>query len=240
MNRELCQLVLLRHGTSIWNQDHRFTGWTDIPLSDHGKDQASRAGSALATQGIEFNEVHTSVMLRAHQTADCLLAATNHAAIPRYSSWRLNERHYGQLQGMSKQEIFATWGELRSRRWWRGYLERPPPLASSDPQHPRFDPRYSNLEATELPGSESLCDCQRRLLPYWHEVLAPRIASGLKLLVISHGNTLRALLMHLENISAEAIEQLEIPMCIPLLCRFDKKLTQFDREWLNWKSASHF
>jgi len=226
------RLVLIRHGNSEWNLNNRFTGWTDIPLNQDGLDQAVAAGRRIAAEGLVFDEVHTSVMQRTIQTADSLLAAAGQSSIPRYTSWRLNERHYGQLQGLVKQEIFATWGEFQSRCWWRGYFEPPPPLEMSDPRHPRFDPLYAELEPALLPCSESLSDCQRRLLPYWFEVMSPRILRNRRLLVISHGNTLRSLVMHLENIAAEAIEKVEIPSGVPLIYRFNKHLGIIEREWL--------
>jgi 2,3-bisphosphoglycerate-dependent phosphoglycerate mutase len=232
MTREERLLVLVRHGNSDWNLSNRFTGWTDIPLNQEGLDQASAAGTRLAAEGLVFDEVHTSVLQRTLQTADSLLSAASQDAIPRYSSWRLNERHYGQLQGLNKQEIFSTWGEQRSRRWWRGYFEPPPPLETSDPRHPRFDPLYAELDPALLPRSESLSDCQCRLLPYWNEVLAPRLAANIRLLVISHGNTLRSLVMHLENIDPEAIEKVEIPSGVPLVYRINARLELAGRKWL--------
>ncbi|MBU1689524.1 MAG: 2,3-bisphosphoglycerate-dependent phosphoglycerate mutase [Gammaproteobacteria bacterium] len=225
-------LVLVRHGSSDWNLTSRFTGWTDIPLTEQGVAQAAAAGRRLAAEGLVFDEVHTSVLQRTHQTADSLLAAACHASIPRYSSWRLNERHYGQLQGLVKQEIFSTWGEQNSRRWWRGYFEPPPPLELSDPRYPGFDPLYADIDTALLPRSESLSDCQQRLLPYWHEVLAPRLTANLRLLVISHGNTLRSLIMHLEKITPDAIEQVEVPSGVPLVYRFNNRLEIVGREWL--------
>jgi 2,3-bisphosphoglycerate-dependent phosphoglycerate mutase len=226
-------LVLLRHGDSVWNLDNRFTGWTDVPLSDQGRDQGVVAGRQLSATGLRFDEVHTSLLLRTQQTADELLASAEQTAVPRYKSWRLNERHYGQLQGMSKHEIFTAWGEDKSRRWWRGYREPPPPLDLSDPRHPCLDPLYDDLDPALLPVSESLADCQRRLLPYWHESLEPRIASGMNVLVISHGNTLRSFVMHLDDIAPDAVEMLEIPACVPLLYRFDETLTLISRAWLS-------
>ena len=226
------RLVLIRHGNSDWNLSNRFTGWTDIPLNQGGLDQAAVAGRQLAAESLVVDEVHTSVLRRTHQTAVSLLNAAGQSSIPRYSSWRLNERHYGQLQGLIKQEIFATWGEQRSRRWWRGYFESPPPLEMCDPRHPRFDPLYADLDPALLPCSESLSDCQCRLLPYWHEVLAPRIAANLRLLVISHGNTLRSLVMHLEKIAPAAIDKVEIPSGVPLVYRFNEHLEMVGREWL--------
>jgi len=226
------RLVLLRHGNSDWNLNNRFTGWIDIPLNQEGLDQAAAAGRQLAAEGLVVDEVHTSVLQRTHQTADSLLNAACQTSIPRYSSWRLNERHYGQLQGLNKQEIFTTWGEQRSRRWWRGYFEPPPPLEMNDPRHPRFDPLYAELDPALLPSSESLSDCQGRLLPYWHGVLAPRISANIRLLVISHGNTLRSLVMHLENLDPEAIEKVEIPSGVPLVYRFNGRLELVGREWM--------
>lgn len=226
------RLVLIRHGNSDWNISNRFTGWTDIPLNEQGLAQAAAAGQRLAAEGLVFDEVHTSVMQRTHQTADILLAAVNQAPIPRYSTWRLNERHYGQLQGLNKQEIFAAWGEQAARRWWRGYFDPPPPLELSDQRHPRFDPLYAELDPTLLPCSESLSDCQSRLLPYWHEVLALRIVAGVKLLVVSHGNTIRSLVMYLEKIAPDEIEKVEIPSGVPVVYRFSKALELIGREWL--------
>lgn len=232
MTAQSACLVILRHGNSEWNLSNRFTGWSDIPLTGQGLAQAATAGQRLAAADISFDEVHASVLQRTRQTADTLLAAAHHPAIPLYTTWRLNERHYGQLQGLSKQEIFSIWGEQRSRRWWRGYVEPPPPLDMNDPRHPRFDPLYAALTPEQLPRSESLCDCQRRLLPYWQDVLAPRLAVGRNLLVISHGNTIRSLVMHLDNIAADAIEQVEIPSGVPLVYRFNRALAVVGREWL--------
>jgi 2,3-bisphosphoglycerate-dependent phosphoglycerate mutase len=225
-------LVLIRHGNSEWNLSNRFTGWTDILLTEQGLAQAATAGRRLAAEGLVFDQVHTSVLQRTRQMADSMLSAMNHSAIPRYSTWRLNERHYGQLQGLNKQEIFAIWGEQRSRRWWRGYFDPPPPLEMDDQRHPRFDPLYTELDSEMLPCSESLSDCQRRLLPYWHEVMAPCIAANLRLLVVSHGNTIRSLVMHLEKITPDAIEQVEIPSGVPLVYRFNEALEFTGREWL--------
>jgi len=225
-------LVLLRHGHSEWNLSDRFTGWTDIPLTEVGLAEAVTAGRRLAQAGFAFDEVHGSVLHRTRQTAEVLLAAMGTPEVPFFATWRLNERHYGALQGMNKREIFATWGEEASRRWWRGYFEPPPALDIDDPRHPRFDPRYAALAPEELPASESLRDCQRRTLPYWHEVLVPRLRAGRRLLVISHGNTLRGLVMHLDGLSAEAMERVEIPSGVPLIYRFDATGVVLGREWL--------
>ncbi|TCS72994.1 2,3-bisphosphoglycerate-dependent phosphoglycerate mutase [Sulfuritortus calidifontis] len=225
-------VVLLRHGHSDWNLTDRFTGWTDIALTGQGIAEAEAAGRRLAGAGFRFDEVHCSVLRRTRQTAEAVLATLGQTAIPIHETWRLNERHYGALQGLNKQEIFSAWGEQRARHWWRGYAEPPPALEPDDPRHPRFDPRYADLPPEQLPASESLADCQRRLLPYWNEVLAPRIRTGRRLLVVSHGNTLRGLVMHLDRISAEAMEKVEIAPGVPLVYRFSNGLAVLGREWL--------
>lgn len=225
-------LVCIRHGHSAWNLSDRFTGWTDVPLTGIGLTEAAAAGRRLAAEGFAFDACHVSVLQRTRQTAEALLAAMGHAPIPMHASWRLNERHYGALQGLCKQEIFATWGEARSRRWWRGYYEPPPALSLDDPRHPRHDPRYAHLDPALLPATESLQDCQRRLLPYWHETLAPALRAGQRPLVVSHGNTLRSLVMFLEAISPEAMERVEIPSGVPLVYRLTAELSVIERFWL--------
>lgn len=233
MNHTEKQLVIVRHGSSVWNLSGRFTGWTDILLNEQGLSRDAAAGQRLAADGLVFDELHTSVLRRAHQSADSLLSAACQQSIPRYSSWRLNERHYGQLQGLNKQEIFEKWGEQQYRRWWRGYFEAPPPLDFDDPRHPRFDPLYANIDPALLPCSESLSDCRRRLLPYWHEVMAPRVAANRKLLVVSHGNTIRSLVMYLEKIAPDAIEKVEITPSVPLVYRFNDVLEVVGRDRLD-------
>lgn len=226
-------MVLLRHGHSEWNLTDRFTGWTDIPLTEVGLAEADEAGRRLARAGFAFDEVHGSVLQRTRQTAEVLLAAMGKPEVPFFASWRLNERHYGALQGMNKQDIFATWGEQASRRWWRGYFEPPPPLDPDDPRHPRFDPLYADMNPDDLPASESLRDCQQRTLPYWHEVLLPSLRAGRRLLLVSHGNTLRGLLMYLESLSPEAMERVEIASGVPLVVRFAPDLRVLRHEWLD-------
>ena len=246
--RELA-VVLVRHGHSEWNLSNRLTGWTDIPLTQVGLDEAAVAGRHLAAAGFGFDEVHTSVLRRSLQTAEALLEAARTRSFPIERTWRLNERHYGALQGMTKPEIVAVWGKQQSQRWWRGYFDRPPALESDDPRHPRFDQLYRHLDPALLPATESLRDCQERTLPYWLEVLAPRIAAGRRLLVVSHGNTLRGLVMHLDGIDPDAMEQVEIPSGVPLIYRFathrdvevpaegrrragTPRLTALGRDWL--------
>jgi len=233
MSRAAEWVVLFRHGHSEWNLTDRFTGWTDIPLTEVGVAEAAAAGRRLAAAGFFFDEVHGSVLQRTRQTAEALLTAMGTPEVAFYTTWRLNERHYGALQGMNKKEIFATWGEQASRRWWRGYYEPPPPLALDDPRHPRFDPHYVSLPPEDLPASESLRDCQRRTLPYWNEVLLPRLRAGRRLLVVSHGNTLRGLVMHLDGLSAEAMEKVEIPSGVPLVYSFAPDLTPTGHAWLD-------
>lgn len=230
-------LVLLRHGHSEWNLADRFTGWTDIPLTDVGLAEAAEAGRRLAVAGLVFDAVHGSVLVRTRQTADAVLAAMGAPDVPYHASWRLNERHYGALQGLNKQEIFRTWGEEASRRWWRGYVEPPPALAWDDPRHPRFDPRYLGLDPATLPASESLRDCQQRMLPYWRSVLQPALRAGRRLLVVSHGNTLRGLVMELDGLSAEAMEKVEIASGVPLVYRFNADGTVAGREWLDTQAV---
>jgi len=225
-------LVLLRHGHSEWNITGRFTGWTDIALTGLGIGEAEEAGRTLAAAGIAFDEAHVSALRRTRQTALATLAAMGEADIPVHECWRLNERHYGALQGLNKDEIFATWGEERSHAWWRGYYEPPPPVADDDPRHPRFDPRYAGVDRALLPAGESLSDCQRRALPYLNDIILPRLTQGKRLLLVSHGNTLRGLVMHLDRLSPDAIETLEIPSGVPLLYRFADDGSVQEKAWL--------
>lgn len=224
--------VLIRHGHSEWNLTNRFTGWTDIDLNEIGFAESAAAGRRLAAAGLAFDAVYVSALRRTRQTADALIAAAGWTDLPIRADWRLNERHYGALQGMVKQEIFAAWGEENSRRWWRGYQEPPPALDASDPRHPCHDPRYRDIDPALLPASESLRDCQRRALACWREEVLPCLTAGQRVLVVSHGNTLRGLLMHLDGISATAMEQVEIPAGVPLVYRFSPDLRIRDRAWL--------
>jgi 2,3-bisphosphoglycerate-dependent phosphoglycerate mutase len=226
-------VVFMRHGHTVWNLADRFTGWTDIPLTGVGIGQAEQAGRALARAGLGLDEVHVSRLRRTRQAALALLAAAGWAGIRIHSTWRLNERHYGALQGMNKHEIFAIWGEQQSRAWWRGYYTPPPPLPPEDPRHPRFDRHYADLEPALLPAGESLRDCQQRTLLYWLQVLVPRVDAGRRVLVVSHGNTLRGLVMHLEHLTAEAMEKVEIPSGVPLVYRLSAAGAVVDKAWLD-------
>ena len=225
-------LVLVRHGHSEWNLHDRFTGWTDILLTDIGLQEANNCGNLLASHGFQFDEIHQSVLQRSRQTAEQILLGAGHTNIPSFSDWRLNERHYGSLQGMSKTEIFEKWGEHQSYAWWRGYETSPPALEPSDPRHPCHDPLYTDINPELLPHSESLQQCQQRTIHYWQQHIIPRIKSGKRLLIVSHGNTMRALCMKIENISSHDIEQLEIPAAEPLVYHFNNDMELLEVKWI--------
>lgn len=227
------QIILLRHGRSEWNRSGRFTGWADIALSETGLAESARAGEHLAAAGYSFDEIHLSLLCRCRQAAEALLAAMRHPRVPVHADWRLNERHYGQLQGMNHHEIAIRWGEENFRRWRRGYFQAPPPLAMDDPRHPSHNPLFADLPAARGPFSESLSDCQRRLLPWWEDTALPRLRAGKRLLVISHGNALRGLVMHLEHIAPDAIEHVEIPSGLPLAYTLSPDdLRVLEKRWL--------
>jgi len=238
MNTSKYQLVLARHGHTEWNLNNRFTGWSDVPLSKTGINESTQAGTQLAAEGYTFDEAHISVLMRTRQALDAILKSADHPAIPVYTSWRLNERHYGNLQGLNKQEIFDTWGQEQSYRWWRGYHDAPPSLESNDPRHPCFDDLYNMLDPTLLPDTESLAQCRARLLPYWNETLLPRIQAGKRIIVVSHGNTLRGLRMYLENINPADIEAIEIPLGAPFVYHFDADMNILKIEHLEYDHCS--
>ena len=211
------KLVLLRHGESTWNKENRFTGWTDVDLTDKGREEAKSAGQLLKAEGFAFDLVFTSVLTRAVRTSNIALDELGQLWLPVERSWRLNERHYGALQGLNKAETAAKHGEEQVKIWRRAYAIAPPPLTADDPRHPARDPRYQDLPASDLPLTESLKDTVARFLPYWHESIAPRIAAGRRVLIVAHGNSLRALVKYLDGISDEAIVELNIPTGIPLV-----------------------
>lgn len=213
-------LVLLRHAQSLWNLENRFSGWADIGLSEQGIDEAHHAGAALRRHGFHFDVAFASRLARATQTLDIVLAELGQRAVPVISDWRLNERHYGALQGLDKAETAARYGETQFQRWRRGWADRPPALAPDDPRHSRFDAAYADVPPVSLPVAESLSDTYRRVVPYWEQNIAPRIARGDNVLVVSHGNTLRALVKYLDGMDDRAVEQLEIPTGRPLVYRF--------------------
>ncbi|HMK09985.1 MAG TPA: 2,3-diphosphoglycerate-dependent phosphoglycerate mutase [Acidimicrobiales bacterium] len=210
-------LVLLRHGESTWNQENLFTGWHDVPLSERGATEAAAAGATLRAEGLSFDKVHTSVLLRAVQTADLALDALGQLWLPVDRSWRLNERHYGALQGLNKKQTAEQHGLEQVKLWRRSYDVPPPPLAPDSPEHPRHDARYARLAPDVLPATECLADVVVRVLPYWYDAIVPDLRAGLRVLVVAHGNSLRALLKHLEGVSDTDIAGVDIPTGIPRL-----------------------
>ena len=218
------KLVLLRHGESQWNLENRFTGWTDVDLSPKGAEEARAAGELLRAEGFHFDHVHTSLLTRAIRTKHIALHAQGQLWLPVSRHWRLNERHYGALQGLDKKETAQEHGADQVFLWRRSYDIRPPALDPSDPRHPSHDPRYASLAPDMLPGSECLADVVDRLLPYWYDAIAPQMLAGKRLLVVAHGNSLRALIKHLDGISDDDISSLNIPTGIPLVYEFDDAL----------------
>jgi 2,3-bisphosphoglycerate-dependent phosphoglycerate mutase len=218
------RLVLLRHGESIWNQANRFTGWTDVDLSERGLHEAQEAGRLLREGGYVFDLAYTSVLKRAIRTLWLALDALDLMWIPVEKHWRLNERHYGALQGLNKAETAAKHGEAQTKIWRRSYDIPPPPLTSDDPRNPARDPRYAGLTPHELPLTETLKDTVDRFLPYWLETIAPTIVSGKRVLIAAHGNSLRALVKYLDNVSESDIVELNIPTGIPLVYELDAQL----------------
>jgi 2,3-bisphosphoglycerate-dependent phosphoglycerate mutase len=217
-------LVLLRHGESTWNKENRFTGWTDVDLSEAGRAEAQEAGRLIADGGYRFDIAYTSVLKRAIRTCWITLDALDLLWIPMERSWRLNERHYGALQGLNKAETAAKHGEAQTKIWRRSYDIPPPALDATDARHPAFDPRYAHLRPEERPATESLKDTVARFLPYWTDTIAPTIRSGRRVLITAHGNSLRALVKYLDGISDQAIVELNIPTGVPLVYELDESL----------------
>ena len=218
------RLVLLRHGESIWNKENRFTGWTDVDLSERGLQEAKKAGELLKKEGFVFDLAYTSVLKRAIRTLWIVLDEMDSIWIPIYNSWRLNERHYGALQGLNKSETAAKYGEEQVLVWRRSYDIAPLALDKKDPRYPGNDLRYKSLDQKELPLTECLKDTVARFLPYWHEMIAPQVKSGKRVIIAAHGNSLRALVKYLDNISEEKIVNLNIPTGIPLVYELDDQL----------------
>jgi 2,3-bisphosphoglycerate-dependent phosphoglycerate mutase len=219
------KLVLLRHGQSQWNLDNRFTGWVDVDITDQGRAEAQAAGKLMREEGLMFDVAHTSVLKRAINTQHEALAEMDQLWIPVHKSWRLNERHYGGLQGLDKSETTAKYGEAQVKVWRRSYDIPPPKMEESDGGHPRFDRRYAKLDAAVLPGTESLKTTLDRVLPYWHDAIAPQLKGGQTVLVTAHGNSLRALYKYLNNIADDQIVELNIPTGIPLLFELHDNLS---------------
>jgi 2,3-bisphosphoglycerate-dependent phosphoglycerate mutase len=218
------KLVLMRHGESQWNLENRFTGWTDVDLTELGRDQARRAGELLKAKGFTFDLAYTSVLTRAIRTLWIALDAMDTMYVPVQNHWRLNERHYGALQGLNKAETAAQYGDEQVLIWRRAYAIAPNPIDLDDPRHPRFDARYADLTPEQLPATECLKDTVTRVLPYWNESIAPAIKAGKKVLVAAHGNSLRALIKHLDNVSDDDIVHLNIPTGQPLVYELDENL----------------
>jgi 2,3-bisphosphoglycerate-dependent phosphoglycerate mutase len=218
------KLVLMRHGESQWNLENRFTGWTDVDLTDLGREQARKAGQMLKDQGYEFDIAFTSVLKRAIRTLWIALDAMDTMYLPIHHNWRLNERHYGALQGLNKAETAAQYGDEQVLIWRRAYAIAPNPLASDDPRHPKFDSRYKRLSPEQLPLTECLKDTVERVLPFWEETIAPAIRAGRRVMISAHGNSLRALIKHLDQVSEEEIVHMNIPTGQPLVYELDKDL----------------
>ncbi len=226
------KLVLLRHGQSTWNKENRFTGWTDVDLSDQGRIEATKAGEVLKREGLTFDCAFTSVLKRAIRTLWIVMDEMDLMWIPVENSWRLNERHYGALQGLNKAETAAKFGDDQVKIWRRSYDIPPPVLEPSDERFPGNDPRYSTLAPDELPLTECLKDTVERMLPYWHDSIAPVVMQGKRVIVAAHGNSLRALVKYLDNVSEQDIVGLNIPTGIPLVYELDDELRPLKHYYL--------
>lgn len=224
------KLVLVRHGESQWNQENRFTGWYDVDLSDKGRTEAKAAGQLLKKEGFTFDFAYTSVLKRAIHTLWNVLDELDQVWLPVEKSWRLNERHYGALQGLDKAETAAKYGDEQVKQWRRGFTVTPPELDRADERFPGHDPRYASLSAEQLPTTESLALTIERVIPFWNESILPRIKSGEKVIVAAHGNSLRALVKYLDNMSEDEILELNIPTGVPLVYEFDE----------NFKPIKHY
>ncbi len=228
----MAEVVLLRHGESTWNMENRFTGWTDVDLSEKGTEEAHSAGRILKSEGYIFDEAYTSYLKRAIKTLWIVLEEMDMLWIPEFKSWRLNERHYGALQGLNKAETAKKFGEEQVHVWRRSYDIPPPVLEKTDPRYPGMELKYKGLEEKDVPLTESLKLTVDRFLPYWHEVVAPRIKQGKKIIIVAHGNSLRALVKYLDNISDEDIPGLNIPTGVPLVYELDDELKPISHRYL--------
>jgi 2,3-bisphosphoglycerate-dependent phosphoglycerate mutase len=225
-------IVLLRHGESAWNQENRFTGWTDVDLTAKGIEEARAAGRLLASEGFDFDFTFTSVLKRAIRTLNLALEEMDRLWLPVEKDWRLNERHYGDLQGLNKAETAAKFGEEQVLVWRRSYDIPPPELPAGDPRDASRDPRYSRLKPSEIPRTECLKDTVARVVPYWKERIAPRVAAGERILVAAHGNSLRALIKYFDGMSDAAIVKENVPTAIPLVYEFDDAMRARGRRYL--------
>lgn len=231
----MTKLVVIRHGESTWNRENRFTGWTDVELTKKGREEAKEAGSILKQQNYNFDLAYTSVLKRAIRTLWIVLEEMDLMWIPVKRNWRLNERHYGALQGLDKAETADKHGKDQVQRWRRGYNIRPPALGRDDPRWPGGEPQYADCDSADIPLVESLADTVNRFLPYWHEIIAPDIRAGKRLLISAHGNSLRALIKYLDRISDEDIVKFNIPTGIPLVYELDDDLKPVDHYYLGDK-----
>lgn len=231
------KLVLLRHGESTWNKENRFTGWVDVGLSDRGIDEAIQAGRILSREGYIFDIAYTSVLKRAIKTLWIVLEEMDMMWIPVLHSWRLNERHYGALQGLNKAETVERHGMEQVKLWRRSYDLPPPALTPEDPYYPGKDPRYANLRPEEIPFTECLKDVVARFLPYWHETIAPTVREGGRVLIAAHGNSLRALVKYLDKIPDDKIVELNIPTGVPLVYELEDDLTPIRNYYLGDQEA---
>jgi len=232
------QLILLRHGQSQWNLDNRFTGWVDVDITEAGRQEAIRAGELMKAEGLAFEVAHTTCLTRAIRTCNTALEVMGQLWVPTHKSWRLNERHYGALQGLDKAETTEKHGEAQVKIWRRSYDVPPPAMDIADPGHPANDRRYAGLDASALPGTESLATTLVRVLPYWHDHIAPDLKAGKTVLVTAHGNSLRALYKYLNNVSESAILELNIPTAIPLLFELDDQLQVISHRYLGDPEAA--
>ena len=231
------KLVLLRHGESAWNKENRFTGWTDVDLTEQGRKEAKTAGEVLKKEGYSFDIAYCSVLKRALRTLWIVLDELDELWIPVEKTWRLNERHYGGLQGLNKSETAAKYGEDQVLVWRRSYDIPPPRLEKSDERYPGFDPRYKDVPASELPLTECLKDTVDRFLPYWKDVIAPQVKAGKKVVIAAHGNSLRALVKYLDDMSEEEILKLNIPTGVPLVYELDDNLKPIRHYYLGDQEA---
>jgi 2,3-bisphosphoglycerate-dependent phosphoglycerate mutase len=229
---DLRQLVLVRHGESVWNKENLFTGWTDVDLSDRGREEAREAGRVLKEHGVTFDVAFTSVLKRAIRTLWLLLDEMDLMWLPVHRDWRLNERHYGALQGLNKAETTMKFGEAQVKLWRRSYDIRPPALEDQDPRHPRHDARYRELNQEEIPATECLKDTLARVLPCWHDRIAPALRAGQRVLLAAHGNSLRALVKYLDEVPDADIAELNIPTGIPLVYELDYDLKPIRHDYL--------
>jgi 2,3-bisphosphoglycerate-dependent phosphoglycerate mutase len=225
----MIKLVLIRHGQSLWNLENRFTGWTDVDLSEKGLTEARKAGIILRKNGYVFDVAYASVLKRAIRTLWILLHEMNLMWIPVHKSWRLNERHYGALQGLNKAETAKKYGEKQVHLWRRSMDVRPPALSVDDPRYEKSDPKYKDLNEGEVPLTENLQDTEKRVLTYWHEIIAPTIKGGQRVIISSHGNAIRALVHYLDHIPADGIIRLNIPTGVPLVYELDTDLKPMRR-----------